>query len=112
MFLILKVLVSALIIGIISGIAQISPKYGGIIAALPLVSLLSLFWLSIQGETTTELSKFALGVIWGFPATAVLLIIVAISLKSSFPLIVSVVLGIGGWSVFLFLQEVVMKKIF
>ncbi|KIL77201.1 hypothetical protein SD77_1648 [Bacillus badius] len=45
-----KTLISAVIIGAITMIAKASPKYGGIIAALPLVSLLSLFWLYVQGR--------------------------------------------------------------
>ncbi len=78
-------------------------------AALPLVSLLSIIWLYIQGEQTTNLSKFALGVLWGFPATAVLLIIVYVSLKQSLSLIVCLGLGISGWFVCIMLQEVAVK---
>ncbi|MFC0562203.1 DUF3147 family protein [Halalkalibacter alkalisediminis] len=100
MFLIVKILVSAIIIGLVTEVAKVFPKYGGIIAALPLVSLMSLFWLYIQGEQTTNLSKFALGVLWGFPATAVLLIIVVISLKASFSLFISIGFGVGGWIIF------------
>lgn len=47
MFLIIKIAVSAVLIGIITEIARRSPEAGGIIAALPLVSLLSLCWLSL-----------------------------------------------------------------
>ncbi|SER56323.1 DUF3147 family protein [Salipaludibacillus aurantiacus] len=111
MFLVIKILVSAIIIGIVTEVARIFPKYGGIIAALPLVSLLSLIWLNVQGEQSINLSKFALGVLWGFPATAVLLIVVVISLKASFPLIVSILFGIGGWAAFLAIQDIVVKKI-
>ncbi|MDV2884644.1 DUF3147 family protein [Alkalihalophilus pseudofirmus] len=110
MFLITKILVSALIIGLVTEVARLFPKYGGIIAALPLVSLLSLFWLYMQGEQTTTLSKFALGVLWGFPATAVLLIIVAISLKASFSLFISVGFGVVGWIIFLSIQDFLVNK--
>ncbi|MBM7094808.1 MULTISPECIES: DUF3147 family protein [Alteribacter] len=111
MFLIAKILVSAVIIGLVTELARVFPKYGGIIAALPLVSLLSLLWLSIQGEQTTNLSKFALGVLWGFPATAVLLIIVVISLKASLSLFISIGLGVGGWIIFLTVQDFLVKKV-
>ncbi|WEG18897.1 DUF3147 family protein [Alkalihalophilus pseudofirmus] len=110
MFLFTKILVSALIIGLVTEVARFFPKYGGIIAALPLVSLLSLFWLYMQGEQTTTLSKFALGVLWGFPATAALLIIVAISLKASFSLFISIGFGVVGWIIFLTIQDFIVKK--
>ncbi|RKL65874.1 hypothetical protein CR203_18665 [Salipaludibacillus neizhouensis] len=111
MFLITKILVSAIIIALVTEVARVFPKYGGIIAALPLVSLLSLFWLYIQGEQTTNLSKFASGVLWGFPATTVLLIIVVISLKASLSLFISLGFGVGGWIIFLAVQDFLVKKL-
>ncbi|WP_059105279.1 DUF3147 family protein [Shouchella shacheensis] len=97
MFTIVKILVSALVIGIITEVARRSPSVGGVIAALPLISLLSLFWLSFQGKSAEEISQFATGVLWGFPATAVLILIVALLLRSAFPLSLALLLGVGGW---------------
>lgn len=110
MFFIVKVFFSALIIAIVTVIAKKFPSYGGIIAALPLVSLLSLIWLSIQGENSNSLSKFALGVLWGFPATVVLLLIVAVLLKNDCSLWISLALGITGWAVLITLQEKILKQ--
>ncbi|WP_408009840.1 DUF3147 family protein [Pseudalkalibacillus sp. A8] len=111
MFTLVKILLSALLIGLVTEIARRFPAYGGIIAALPLVSLLSIIWLYVQGEEKLHISKFALGVLWGFPATAVLLIIVYISLKHSIHLYISISLGIGGWLIFLMLQSRVIRYI-
>lgn len=96
MFTIVKVLISAVIIGVVTEIAKRSPTYGGIIAALPLVSLLSLIWIFIQGEQTQNLSKFVFGVLKGFPA---------MSLRVYISLTLSIVLGICGWGVFLIIQN-------
>ena len=63
MYLLAKILASAVIIGIVTEIARRFPTYGGVIAALPLVSLLSIIWLYVQGESNESLSKFALGVL-------------------------------------------------
>lgn len=109
MYVIMKVIASAIIIAIVSEVARRFPTYGGIIAALPLVSLLSIIWLHVQGAQTETLSKFALGVLWGFPATAMLLFIVYLSLKNSFPLALSIGFGISGWVLFLFIQDFVVK---
>jgi hypothetical protein len=110
-YFLIKIFVSALIIGIVTEIARRLPTIGGIVAALPLVSLLSLLWLSFQGGSANEMSKFAMGVLWGFPATAVLIVIVAFSLKYSVALSLSIVFGISGWIIFLFVQETVLKNI-
>ncbi|EEK90044.1 hypothetical protein bthur0003_15730 [Bacillus thuringiensis serovar thuringiensis str. T01001] len=63
------------------------------------MSLLSLFWISFEGGNKQELSQFALGVLYGFPASALLLFIVYIGLKNSFTLSTSVLLGIGVWCI-------------
>lgn len=106
MYVIMKIAVSAMVIAIVTEVARRFPTYGGIIAALPLVSLLSIIWLYVQGEQATTLSKFTLGVLWGFPATAVLLFIVYIALQHSFHLFTSISLGIIGWCVCLLIQGV------
>ncbi|CAH0277829.1 hypothetical protein SRABI96_03886 [Peribacillus sp. Bi96] len=69
MFTIVKIIVSAIIIGVITEISRRYPNQGGIIAALPIVSVLSILWLYIQGEQMETLSEFALSVLWGIPAT-------------------------------------------
>lgn len=111
MYIVMKILVSAIVIGVVTEVARRYPSYGGIVAALPLVSLLSIIWLYFQGEQNTTLSKFALGVLWGFPATAFLLLIVYLSLKHSVSLFISIGFGIGGWLIFLLVQEVILKYI-
>ncbi|RLQ92755.1 DUF3147 family protein [Planomicrobium sp. Y74] len=105
MFVIMKIIASAIVIAIVTEISRRFPSYGGIVAALPLVSLLSIIWLYVQGEQAATLSKFALGVLWGFPATAVLLIIVYIALQNSVHLFLSIALGGCGWLLFLVLQN-------
>ncbi|CAH2714561.1 hypothetical protein BACCIP111895_01733 [Neobacillus rhizosphaerae] len=109
MYTIIKVIVSAIIIGIITEVARRFPTQGGIIAALPIVSILSIIWLYVQGEQMETLSKFALGVVWGIPATVVMLVIIGISLHNSLHLFVSLGLGMGGWLIFLFAQSMIVK---
>lgn len=107
MYVLMKVVISAIIIAIVTEVSRRFPTYGGVIAALPLVSLLSIVWLYVQGEQSSALSKFALGVLWGFPATAVMLLIVYLSLQNSLHLFISILLGIGGWLCFLYIQDAV-----
>ena len=111
MYVIMKIFVSAIVIGVVTEISRRFPSYGGIIAALPLVSLLSIIWLYVQGEETSTLSKFALGVLWGFPATAVMLVIVYIGLQKTSHLFIAISLGICGWLLFIFAQNFVLKYI-
>ncbi|GLI10529.1 hypothetical protein YDYSG_65630 [Paenibacillus tyrfis] len=76
---------------------------------MPIVSLLSIVWLYMQGEPTETLSKFVFGVVSGLPATVVLLVIVGISLQHSLHLFVSLALGAGGWLLTLYAQDMIVK---
>lgn len=112
MYTIIKVFTSAIIIGIITEIARRFPTQGGLIAALPIVSILSLVWLYIQGEQVQNLSKFAFGVVWGIPGTVVMLVIVGIALQHSLHLVSSIGLGIAGWLIYIYAQDFVVKHLF
>lgn len=111
MFTIIKIIVSAAIIGIITEISRRSPSYGGIIAALPIVSMLSMVWLYIQGETKETLSHFAFSVASGLPSTVIMLVIIGIALRHSLSFIAASGLGLTGWPLFLYAQDFIVKHI-
>lgn len=112
MFAIVKILISAIIIGVITEFSRRYPEQSGIIAALPIVSLLSILWLYTQGEQTDKISKFAMGVVWGLPGTVVMLLIIGLALKYSIHLFASLGLGISGWLIFYFAQDFIVKHLF
>ncbi|MES9685011.1 DUF3147 family protein [Gottfriedia acidiceleris] len=112
MYAIIKIFTSAIIIGVITEIARRFPTQGGLIAALPIVSLLSLIWLNVQGEQVQALSKFAYGVVIGIPGTVVMLLIIGVALQHSIHLVTSIGLGIIGWLVYIFAQDLVVKHLF
>ena len=108
MYLLIKIMSSAAIIGIITELARRFPLYGGIVAALPLISILSIIWLTVQGEPTQNINKFTLGVLAGFPATAVMLLVIYTALKQSLHLALAIPLGIVAWAIFLTAQKYIM----
>jgi len=112
LYAIIKIFTSAIIIGVITEIARRFPTQGGLIAALPIVSLLSLIWLNVQGEQVQALSKFAYGVVLGIPGTVVMLLIIGVALQHSIHLVTSIGLGIIGWLVYIFAQDLVVKHLF
>ncbi|WP_209366586.1 DUF3147 family protein [Priestia megaterium] len=111
MYSIIKILMSAFIIAGVTEMAKRFPTYGGIVAALPIVSLLSIIWLSVQGEKKEVVSQFTLGVLYGLPGTILLLAIVYICLKNSLHLFMSLSIGVMCWGLFLGLQKIVIKLI-
>lgn len=108
MYFLIKIIISATIIGIVTEIARRYPVYGGIVAALPLISILSIIWLTIQGESTQNINKFTLGVLAGLPATVIMLFVIYLALKQSVHLALAISLGIVAWGVFLIGQKLIM----
>lgn len=105
MYVVMKVLISGLIIGLVTEIARRFPMYGGVLAALPLVSILSIIWLTAQGEDVQHSNKFIIGVLMGLPATAVMLVVIYVVLKQSWHLSIAIVLGCVAWVLFLMCQK-------
>ena len=104
----IKMLTSAVIIGLVSEIARRSPTYGGVIAALPLVSLISLIWLVRQGQSKMEVTAFVKSVLYGLPATFLLLLVLYVLLSRGGSLIASVLCAGACWWIVWMLQQQLM----
>ncbi|QKS69977.1 DUF3147 family protein [Paenalkalicoccus suaedae] len=111
LFTVTKILVSAVVIGLVTELARRFPTHGGILAALPLVSVLSIFWLYVQGENAATLSKFAVGVLTGIPATVVMLAVIGIGLYYSYSMWLTIGGGLAAWLAVLTVQNYVLKLI-
>ncbi|ALC91341.1 hypothetical protein AM500_17205 [Bacillus sp. FJAT-18017] len=105
MYLLIKIISSAAIIGIVTELARRFPVYGGVIAALPLISLLSIIWLIVQGESAQSVLQFTFGVLVGLPSTIVMLLIIYLAFKFSIQLPVAIGLGVIGWGFSLLIQK-------
>ena len=51
MFIVLKIIITALIIVIVTEIAKFNDRIGGLIAALPITTFLILFWLHYENNS-------------------------------------------------------------
>ena len=60
----LKIIVSAISILIISELAKRSSFLGGLVASLPLVSLLAFFWLYVDTKETSKIINLSYGIFW------------------------------------------------
>jgi len=63
-FYILKIVVTTALIVIISEIAKRSTLMGGILASIPLVSVLAIIWLYVDTKNTELISDFSMSVFW------------------------------------------------
>jgi len=63
-YLIVKYLVTAGVVVLVSELAKRSDKLGGLIAALPLVTVLTLIWLYIEQQPVSKIANHAYYTFW------------------------------------------------
>ena len=63
-FLLIKYLTTAALVILISEVAKRSDKFGALIASLPLVTLLTLFWLYFEKQPDSKIANHAYYTFW------------------------------------------------
>ena len=84
---ILKFLISALIIVLISEIAKRHSGFAALIASLPLTSLLAIIWMHFDGADSTQIAGLSGQIFWLVLPSLVLFLLLPVLLKQ----------GLGFW---------------
>lgn len=63
-YVIIKYLVTAAVIVLVSEFAKVNDKLGGLIAALPLITVLTLIWLYIEKQPAAKIANHAYYTFW------------------------------------------------
>ena len=63
-WIITKYLLSAGVVVLVSEVAKRSDKLGGLIAALPIVTILAMIWLHVENEPKEKISNYAWYTFW------------------------------------------------
>ncbi|MCD8575036.1 MAG: DUF3147 family protein [Erysipelotrichaceae bacterium] len=82
---IVKTLVSALIISIIAYISRKSTFIGGLIASLPLTSILALIWMYHDGSSVQSMIELSTIIFWMVIPSLVFFIVFPLLLKMNVP---------------------------
>jgi len=64
MYFVIKIFTSAAIIALVSEVAKRSPSLGGLIASLPLISILGILWLWHDTKDTARIADHAYSTFW------------------------------------------------
>ena len=104
---VIKVLVSAVLIVAISEIGKRSSLWGGILASVPIVSVLAFIWLYIDTKSVEKISQLSYSVFWlVIPSLSLFLILpFLLKLKWDFypALLVSIVIMIIFYYIMIFI---------
>lgn len=63
-YVIIKYLITAAVVVLVSELAKANDKLGGFIAALPLITILALIWLHIENQPMTKIANHAYYTFW------------------------------------------------
>ena len=89
---VIKAMLSGLLVAAISTVARRYPGWGGLVASLPLVSLLSMLWLYGETRDAEQVARLSIGAFWFFLPSIPMFLVIPIMLRSgySFPLTMAV----------------------
>jgi len=88
LYLLLKAAISGLVVAIVSEVAKRYPGLGGLIASLPLVSVLGMIWLWRDTHDPARLAAHATGTFWFVLPSLPMFLLIPTLLKrgAAFPL--------------------------
>ena len=84
-YLVIKTIVSAILIVIISEIAKRSPALGALIASLPLVSVLGMIWLWRDTQDSARLADHTQATFWYVLPSLPMFLLIPFMLRSGAP---------------------------
>ena len=93
-FFIIKIIISAVVIALVSEIAKKYTSVGGLIAAMPITTLLTMFWLYFEKKDPLLISNFLYAVIQGVFITFLFFVPCIILLKKGINFYLCVVISL------------------
>ena len=108
-YIVLKYIITAGLIVLISELAKFSDKIGALTSALPLVTISVLFWLFFENQSTEKIANHSYYTFWYVLPTLPMFLLFPLIIKhwSFWP---AIVLSIGFTVVLFILYVVVLKK--
>lgn len=107
---ILKVIVSAILIVAISEVSKRYSLTGGILASLPVISLLAIIWLYVDTGSAEKVSKLSTSIFWMVFPSLSLFLLLPILLKSKLPFYIGLLISCTVMIVLYYLLILVLKK--
>jgi hypothetical protein len=95
LYLLIKASVSGILVAAISEVARRFPGWGGLVASLPLVSLLAMTWLYVDTRDTVKVAALASSTFWFFLPSMPMFLIIPWLLRSGWSWAATMALAIA-----------------
>ena len=100
----LKISITVILIVVISEVAKRSSLIGGILASIPLVSVLAMTWLYIDTKDIQKVSELSISIVWLVIPSLTLFVSLPILLKKEINFYLSLMIAISMTAVVYFLM--------
>ena len=107
---IIKILISAILIALISEIAKRSTFLGAVLASIPLVSVMAMIWLYIDTNDSLQVVQLSKGIFWLVIPSLVLFITFPIFIRLQFSFYTALSAALFAVVVTYFITIAVLKK--
>jgi len=107
---IIKIIISAILITIISEVSRKNTQMGSIFASIPLVSLLSILWLWVDTKDSQKIADLSNGILWLVIPSLSFFICLTQLLKNNWNFYLSLGLSLVVLIVFYFVTLFFLKK--
>lgn len=95
LYLAIRAAVSGVIIAIVAGVSKRYPGLGGLIASLPLISVLGMVWLWRDTHDPTRLADHATGTFWFVLPSLPMFLLIPALLRRGAPFWIALAAGCG-----------------
>ena len=107
---IIKILISAILIALISEIAKRSTFLGAVLASIPLVSVMAMIWLYIDTNDSLQVVQLSKGIFWLVIPSLVLFITFPIFIRLQFSFYTALSAALFAMVFTYFITIAVLKK--
>ncbi len=92
-YLLLKALISGIIIALVSEIAKRNPGAGGLVASLPLISILGMIWLWRDTQDPVRMAAHAEATFWFVLPSLPMFLLIPLMLRQDIPFWIALAAG-------------------
>ena len=110
-YLVLKVVITALLVVAVSEVARRSTLWAGLLASLPLVSLLAMFLLYAESRSVEKVATLATSILWMILPTLPVFMLLPVMLKRGWNFYVSMGLAMALMAGLYVVMLSVLKKL-
>jgi hypothetical protein len=96
LYLVIKAAISGVIVAAVSEIARRYPGWGGLLASLPLTSLLAMLWLWHDTGDPDRVAELSISTFWFFLPSVPLFVALPLLIRSGVPFWASMAIVVAG----------------